>query len=502
MPAWYSIASLPPWSVVLLAGLAGFLFAVVLFLWRRRKEASRAWEMEASLYPEKVPLGDEDGLSEHFPDVPLRPVPPNHPTPAESHIWERTYQRLQEILGFSRGDTKSLRMIVWYPLPGRRRWRARLGYNLKIEDLHFVLNLEEHPHLTEWLLEREQPFSFPLNANAALRSWAALESCRSGLWVPIRYFHQVDRLVLLVHTGHGYFHVQRVRLATLALAIATLEGVRLWYEGLLQRIKAQWVRWEKQLYRRLARQLHDGPAQTVAAIAMEAGFLRMQSKRDPQAALANLKRLEEMAREAASEIRHLLFILRPVILEEEGLAAALHDLAAKMKRLYRQQVILELSPEVLERVHPTVQTLLFYIAVEGLNNAAKHAQADTVWVRLRPDPRGERLILEIEDNGRGFDPQQVFQSYARRESLGLLTLRERVRRMGGRLEIHSAPGQGTRLVVYAPYVLQPEDELTEEAEADEDAVGSSASETPASSAATDEGQAAASSEEEPPAASS
>ena len=219
---------------------------------------------------------------------------------------------------------------------------------------------------------------------------------------------------------------------------------------------------------------------------MEAGYLRLRSKRDPQATLQDLKRLEDLAREAAKEIRHLLFILRPVILEEEGLAAALHDLASKMQRLYRQQVILELSPEVLERIQPAVQTLLFYITVEGLNNAAKHAEAETVWVRLRPDPRGEHLILEIEDNGKGFDPQQVFGHYTRRESLGLLTLQERVRRLGGRLEIHSEPGQGTRLVIYAPYEIEPQREEEEEADtAEEPAATAEGGEAPAATAAAE-----------------
>ncbi len=451
-------AHIPPVLVALGAGLIGFLTAVFLLRSRRRRGTGGPWHLSPD-YPDTPGPVDEDDLDldGHFKNLPaLRPTPPEHPTPAETSLWQRAYDRMLELLNILRGDHKALRMVVWYPTQDRKRWRARLGFNLPVEDIHFVLDLDEHPQLCEWVLDREQAYVQPLSADAALRTWDALAHCRSGFWVPIRYFHRVDRLVLLAHPGQTYFQPHRARLISTALAIAALEGARLWYEDLLQRIKTQWVQWEKRLYRRLARQLHDGPAQTVAALAMEAGYLRLQSKRNPQAALTNLKRLEDLAREAAQEIRHLLFILRPVILEEEGLAAALHDLATKMHRLYRQQVILELSPEVLERVHPTVQTLLFYIAVEGLNNAAKHAQAETVWVRLRPDPRGERLILEIEDNGKGFDPEQVFGNYTRRESLGLLTLQERVRRLGGRLEIHSAPGQGTRLVIYAPYVLEPD----------------------------------------------
>jgi len=469
---WENASLLPPLVTIFGAALLGFLSAILLFQFLRRRRRTKAWHLPPG-HPQAPERGEPDIEIEEmeglFKDLPsLRPTPPDHPTPAEENLWQRAFDRIQDLLNILRGDHKSLCMIVWYPLDGRNRWQAQQGFNLLIQDIHYELDMDAHPLLREWVLEREQAYVTPLSADVHLREWEVLAHCRSGFWVPIRYFHRVDRLVLLAHPSNTYFQPHRARLITTALAIAALEGARMWYEDLLQRIKSQWVQWEKRLYRRLARQLHDGPAQTVAALAMEAGYLRLQSKRDPQAALANLKRLEELAREAAQEIRHLLFILRPVILEEEGLAAALHDLASKMNRLYRQQVILELSPEVLERIHPSVQTLLFYIAVEGLNNAAKHAQAETVWIRLRPDTRGDRFILEIEDNGKGFDPDQVLGNYTRRESLGLLTLQERVRRLGGRLEIHSAPGKGTRLVVYAPYELEPtaasEDETLEEAQ--------------------------------------
>ncbi len=466
-----SFAALPPLLLVaLLAGTVGFVVGALWRRYRRRQEQAGPWELAAQHQGLDALASEEDwpGL---FHDQPsLRPTAPRRPTAAESALWQRAFERLLNLLSILKGDHKALCMVVWFPTDTRQHWRARLGFNLAVEDVYFVLNLDDYPDLRSWLLEHEQAYVMPLGAAASLRSWDALHHCRSAFWVPIRYFHRVDRLVLLAHPHPGYFQAHRARLVTAALTIAALEGARLWYEDLLQRIKTQWVQWEKRLYRRLARQLHDGPAQTVAALAMEAGYLRLKSKRNPQEALNDLARLETLAREAAQEIRHLLFILRPVILEEEGLAAALHDLAAKMHRLYRQQVILELSPEVLERVHPSVQTVLFYIAVEGLNNAAKHAQADTVWVRLRPDPQGERLILEIEDNGKGFDPQQVLQNYTRRESLGLLTLQERVRRLGGRLEIDAAPGKGTRLVVYAPYTLQSDrDGEDDEEGADEEA---------------------------------
>ena len=469
---------------ILIGLLLGFLVALW-WLRRRRRGRGHPWQLDPGPGVDEAPwLNDEASPEPLFKDLPaLRPVAPERPTAGEAAVWQRAYERLQELLAVLRGDHKALGMVVWYPHEGRQRWRARLGYNLAADEVNFVLDLGDHPELREWVLEKEQAFVTPLSATPTLRSWEALAHHRSSFWVPIRYFHRVDRLVLLTHPGHGYFQPHRARLITTALTIAALEGVRLWYDDLLQRIKTQWVQWEKRLYRRLARQLHDGPAQTVAALAMEAGYLRLRSKRDPQATLQDLKRLEDLAREAAKEIRHLLFILRPVILEEEGLAAALHDLASKMQRLYRQQVILELSPEVLERIQPAVQTLLFYITVEGLNNAAKHAEAETVWVRLRPDPRGEHLILEIEDNGKGFDPQQVFGHYTRRESLGLLTLQERVRRLGGRLEIHSQPGQGTRLVIYAPYEIEPQREEEEETDtAEESAAAAEGGEAPAAAA--------------------
>src|SRR3970282_3665 len=199
---------------------------------------------------------------------------------------------------------------------------------------------------------------------------------------------------------------------------------------------------------KLARDLHDGPAQSIGAIAMRVNFARRLIARDPKSASDELFKIEELARRTSKEIRQMLFTLRPLILESEGLLAALKDLSRKFEEIHHQKVHIDVDPQIEAAMEVGKQGVVFFLVEEAVNNARKNAKAEHIWVRL--ERTGALARLEIEDNGAGFDVSAVQDNYEQRGSLGMVNLHERAEMVNGALKIESAGGNGTRISVDIP----------------------------------------------------
>jgi signal transduction histidine kinase len=215
---------------------------------------------------------------------------------------------------------------------------------------------------------------------------------------------------------------------------------------------------QEEARRKLARDLHDGPTQSVAALAMRVNFARRLIERDGNAAAEELFKVEELARRTTKEIRHMLFTLRPLVLESEGLASALASMAEKMRETFSQNVIVSVDPDVLPELEMNKQAVIFYIAEEAVNNARKHAQAEHIWVRVQA-AEDDLALLEIEDDGLGFDSTAVSSNYENRGSLGMVNMRERAELVNGVLAIDSAEGHGTRIQLWIPLTEAAADRL-------------------------------------------
>jgi signal transduction histidine kinase len=200
--------------------------------------------------------------------------------------------------------------------------------------------------------------------------------------------------------------------------------------------------------RKLARDLHDGPTQVIAAIAMRTNFARRQVNRDPATAIAELEKVEAMARSTTKEIRHMLFTLRPLILESQGLTAALRQFADKIAETHGQTIGLELDRAVDRALLSERQGALFYVAEEAITNALKHAAAEQIALKLWLED-GD-VLLQVDDDGVGFHMGQVDANYEQRGSLGLVTMRERAQLLGAQLSILSEEGVGTTIRVRLP----------------------------------------------------
>jgi signal transduction histidine kinase len=187
---------------------------------------------------------------------------------------------------------------------------------------------------------------------------------------------------------------------------------------------------------RLALDLHDAVSQKLFGLVLSAEAAGTLLERDPAAARDQVKKLQGQAQEALEELRSLVFELRPPDLEKDGLAGALRKHVELLGRLGEQEVELVVDEGIPADPHRDGEVLR--IAQEALQNARKHAQARHVAVRLRIDE--DWLQLEVEDDGVGFDPDAPA---TRSRRLGLTSMEERAQRVGGTLEITSAPGAGT-----------------------------------------------------------
>jgi signal transduction histidine kinase len=239
-------------------------------------------------------------------------------------------------------------------------------------------------------------------------------------------------------------------------AVVAIQNARLYQDVVDERERM--IDFQEEARNKLARDLHDGPTQSVSAIAMRVNLVQRMLSKDPQAVSDELIRIEDLARRTTKEIRHMLFTLRPLILESQGLVAALQSMAEKMKETFSQKVLINVDESILESIEMGKQGVIFYIVEEAVNNARKHAQAGRIWVNLHPYKPGVAL-LEIQDDGIGFDVAAVNRTYDQRGSLGMVNLRDRSELVNGVLDIQSVPGKGTRVQVYIPLTEEAADSL-------------------------------------------
>ncbi len=290
-----------------------------------------------------------------------------------------------------------------------------------------------------------------------LQRLTAMHVCHSAVCIPLIVGLKVYGLLLFAHPGKDYFTPDKLELleAISQQAIIALQNARLYQD--LQEEKEHLTEVQDEARKKLARDLHDGPTQSIGAIAMRVNFARRLMERDVKAAADELFKIEELARRTTKEIRQMLFTLRPLILETEGLVVALQHLAGKMKENHGQQVLVEAEAGVADDLEMGKQGVLFYIAEEAINNARKHAHAAHVWVRARR--KGDLVYLEVEDDGVGFDVAEVTSNYEQRGSMGMLNLHERAQLVNGLMRIDSAKGRGTRITATVPLTSEAAESL-------------------------------------------
>ncbi|MFQ6014969.1 MAG: GAF domain-containing protein [Anaerolineae bacterium] len=235
-------------------------------------------------------------------------------------------------------------------------------------------------------------------------------------------------------------------LTTLAAQSATaIENARLYKNVREERDRILAV--EEEVRKQLARDLHDGPAQLLSAMIMNIKFLQELLRRDVGKVGEELDSFENLSGRALRQVRNMLFDLRPVILETQGLVPALQSYVQRL--LETEDTVFHLQVENHERILDfKTEATVFSIVQEAITNIKKHAGASNVWLTL--EEREDSLFVTIKDDGKGFDVKEVEKSYDRRGSLGLLNMRERTELIGGQISFDSAIGQGTSVNLVVP----------------------------------------------------
>lgn len=218
-------------------------------------------------------------------------------------------------------------------------------------------------------------------------------------------------------------------------------------EAVREQLLKQVINAQEEERKRVARELHDELAQTLSGLLMslDAAENVLGSELDP--VHRQLVRTRDITQQALEQTRHLILDLRPTILDDLGLVPAIRWYAET--HLKGAGILISFHSEGDERrLSPEIETALFRIAQEAINNITRHAQATRANINLIWNP--DELVITIRDNGRGFDRERVMNRRDGTQGMGLLGMQERATLLGGRLEISSIPGKGTRVVARVP----------------------------------------------------
>ena len=291
------------------------------------------------------------------------------------------------------------------------------------------------------MLESPVPYRTPdIHGHERFRGWwpRAHPDMRSFLGVPIvsrggilgalyltdkegaAVFSDADEKLIVLLAAHAAIAIENARLHERSRELSILEERN-----------------------RLARELHDSVTQQLFAVTLAAQSAAELLARGDGAAATEVERVQALARGAMDELRSVVFELRPVALEAEGLASALRKHVEVLRRVAGTPIELRIAAPPALGAPAAGQ--VFRIAQEALQNALRHADADAIRVVL--EDGGGTLVLVVADDGRGFDPAALD---VRGRRLGLTSMEERAAELGARLTVDARPGAGTTVRLEVP----------------------------------------------------
>ncbi len=237
--------------------------------------------------------------------------------------------------------------------------------------------------------------------------------------------------------------IRQIEMSSGALTTAAEAGAD---DPWLLALRAQVIQGREDERTRLAREVHDGPAQVLAnSLMLLEHSITLAQQSGAEKLSAVLLRMRDAAREGLQEVRRFIADLRPGALDEHGLVAALGDYIRTYNNAYAAHVTLDAEP--LPRLPRETEIVLYRIVQEALQNAHKYARGAPTLVRLMRED--DRLLLMVRDEGPGFDPHEVARR-AGRSNWGLTSMRERAELIGARFSVASGIGQGTEVSVRVP----------------------------------------------------
>ncbi|HYH03172.1 MAG TPA: sensor histidine kinase [Bacillota bacterium] len=199
--------------------------------------------------------------------------------------------------------------------------------------------------------------------------------------------------------------------------------------------------------KRVAREIHDGPAQAMANVVLRAEFCEKLLINNREQVVEELRGLKIAVKQSLQEIRRIIFNLRPMTLDDLGLVPTIKRYLTELKDREGFEVKLEVRGEE-KRLANTYEVALFRLIQESLNNARKYAQAKQVSVAITTTETS--IVVKVCDDGKGFDLQKILSEVAGKVSFGVLSMKERVELLNGKITIDTAVGAGTRITAELP----------------------------------------------------
>jgi two-component system sensor histidine kinase DegS len=196
--------------------------------------------------------------------------------------------------------------------------------------------------------------------------------------------------------------------------------------------------------RKMARELHDGPAQTMAGILIRLDLLGYLQQEDQITAEETTREIRMMGQECLNDIRRLMFDLKPNIVQNSGLLGTLTDYFIHYGKRYDFKVDFTSQGKV-PQLSPPLEVAVFRMIQEAITNIRKHAEVGQAEVKLKFS--GKQLLITITDHGKGFLVEQYEQKI---ESYGIISMKERAELLGGDIAISSKPGKGTKVTIRIP----------------------------------------------------
>jgi signal transduction histidine kinase len=279
------------------------------------------------------------------------------------------------------------------------------------------------------------------------------EHIRNWLGVPLLARGKFIGVVSLDKTEPGFFTVSHVRLAEglAAQAAVAVQNAQLFEQvstgrALLRRLTQEVVSAQEEERQRISRELHDEAGQAMTALRLGLALLKKELPPDP-ILHEHMDEALELTQDTMVQIRMLAQALRPPALDTLGLNNTLDGYCQEFAG--RTGLAVEYSGQTLPNLTEALTISFYRLLQEALNNIARHAQATLVKVALGYN--GETVSLVVEDNGRGFYPARGRRIPGQAAGIGLVGMQERLELLGGRLDVESQPGQGTRLIASIPW---------------------------------------------------
>lgn len=277
--------------------------------------------------------------------------------------------------------------------------------------------------------------------SAEERSGAILAAAGSAVGLPLLAEQELLGVVILAHEHPHHFDEANLPFLSLLAGQVSLavRNARAYLQSEELAIAEERVR--------IAREIHDGIAQSLAFAALKLELVQRLTERQPKQAMQELDGAKATIRETIREVRRSIFALRPIELERHGFIETIRRYSSD----YGQQNNMQVTLDIQDAPQLTLKSeaALFRIFQEAMNNVAKHAGARTVSVTISKTEDGHASIT-VEDDGRGFDLDSVSDRVTSAGGLGLRQMRERMEGRGGHFEISSSPNEGTRMTASLP----------------------------------------------------